>query len=247
MKMKWLFSVLALAITTSSFAEAEAQATTTWQTKIDAALNKFENRRQLDWSFTVKGFEDEEGEVTQQIETYQPAETIEASWTLVEVNGEAPSEERLKDYYERKRKRFEEAQEQAEEQDGEQEQSFSIIIRDLIIFDTLKLDSETETHSILSFDVNFDQRGIDAGDALTGKLFYDKKGAYIDRMEITNVESFSPAFSADIEKFSIAFAFQQIEKVVLPTLMSMNLEGTYAFFADIKEVSEVRYEDYRLK
>ena len=210
---------------------------------VDKALNRFEQTPRYDWSFVKESHEDEEGELTELKEIFTPSGALADGWQLVTYNGKPPSKKRLKKYRKNIQKRY--AQETNSKAEEGEEQSFSINIRNLIEMDSLTLSSETETQWVIAFNVLFNEMGIDAEGNLDGLLYLDKRAGYIEKIAISNNDSFSPAFSAKITQLNLTLAFTNIEENILPLEVSMIMKGTFAFMAEINETQTTRYTDYR--
>ena len=124
--------------------------------------------------------------------------------------------------------------------------SISISLRELIKVDTLTVTHENKSISTVAFDVNTKPLGIDASGKLAGELRYNNQLAYIEAINVTNTETFSPMFSAEITDLDVLLEFSLFNDDVVILKQTMEMKGSYAFFVEIEEVSTATYSDYKL-
>ncbi|WP_448548768.1 hypothetical protein [Thalassotalea fusca] len=228
---------LTLALICAAFSNvsiAKESQVTDIQKNVEQAISRFENRIRDKISFVVKRFENEEGDISQRVERYDPSNNGNANWQLISVNGNTPSTKQRQQYLEEKLNRQKEGK------------AISIRLRELIEFETLTVTHENGTTSTAAFEVNTKPLGIDASGKLAGKLRYNKQLAYIEAINITNKETFSPMFSAEITDLDVSLEFSLFNDEVVIQKQAMEMKGSYAFFAEIEEVSTATYSDYKL-
>lgn len=202
---------------------------------ISNALDDFEQTNRADWSYRITRYENEEGDITSSIEVHD-AQLLEANrWTLLQLNGETPTQKQQAKF----------AKKKAKIAANKDKKSITVRLRDIIQFETLELLEQTPTELRIGFAVSLPEYGDDASKSLTGKLIYDKEAQFINEIEITNTDVFSPLFSADIEAFKMTLSFQKIENAILPVEHALEMRGTFAFFTEINEVSSDKFSDYR--
>lgn len=207
------------------------------QQQIDHAISQFENTPRKQWAYQVKNYENEEGEISSSLESYDPSRTSGKPWLLLSINGETPNKKQIKKFDKRKK--------QASEAAEKEEQSIRFRLRDLIVIDSLQLVSQNNYSLQASFNVELERLGSSASKKLKGVLTYDKDNEYIEKIEINNTDSFSPIFSADIKEFTLTMNFDKLNGAVLPEKYEMNMKGSFAFFTEIDEVSQSTFSDYR--
>lgn len=200
---------------------------------ISQAILRFEQTARTDWSYSISRFEDEEGEISSSLEQFNPAAETGKQWSLLRINGELPSKKQTQKFAKSKDK------------ESKNQHNFSLKLRELIQIESLQLVSEDEKVLQLSFNVYLEQLGHEKSKKLKGRLSYSKAHQFIERIEITNVADISPIFSANITKFTLTLEFIKIEAAVLPKQHNLEMEGTFAFFTDIKEVSKDTFSNYQ--
>lgn len=205
------------------------------QQSITQAIHKFEQTSRKDWSYRISRYENEEGDISSSIELFDPTAEPDKQWTLLQIDNQDPTAKQIRKFARNKL-------EQAE--DGDQ-QSISVKLRDIIQIESLQLLSEDHKELTARFDVHLSQLGEETSEKLKGSLIFSKNQKFIEAIEITNTEPFSPVFSADINEFRLTFRFIKIDDAILPDQQALAMKGTFAFFTRIDEVSTDRFSDYR--
>lgn len=205
------------------------------QQTISHAITQFEQTPRGDWSYRVTRYENEEGDVTSSIERYDPIKDRDSQWTLLRINGQTPSSKQAAKFSSSKLKQA----------DADNQQSVSIKLREIIQLDSLQLISEDQTRLQAGFDVYLSRLGKEATENLAGSLTFNKQEQFIETIEITNTDDFSPVFSADITDFKLTFRFIKINSAILPQQQELSMKGTFAFFTEIEEVSKDTFSEYR--
>ena len=201
--------------------------------KIHQAIVKFEQTERKHWGFTVNRFENEEGDITESVEQFTPNTDVNKRWLLINANGEKATKKQQEKFLKTKR-------EQAKGSN-----SYSVKLREIINQDTLAFQSETSSHIQISFQVTLSQFGDETKGKLDGLLSYNKQGAFIETITITNNAPFSPMFSASINELNLTFSFTQIDDAILFREHALKMKGTFAYFVEIDEVSKDSYFDYQ--
>ncbi len=242
--MKHLFATgLAFFITVSPICSANSMEnvpTTSndeLRTLLSAAINRFEQTERHQWSYRVHRYENEEGEITSSIEHFLPRPQGQSSWTLEQSNGQIPTAKQQATFREQK------AEQQSNK--GESNNHFSLKLRELINLNSIQFESANDQHIKARFDVTLEKLGERASRKLTGLLHYDQDLGYIESITISNTDSFSPMFSANIEHFELTISFTIEQDQVLPHEQNLTMRGTFAIFSEIDEVSKDRFTDYR--
>ena len=222
----------------SAFANANTNGSSvekhsTLKDKIHQAIVKFEQTDRKHWGFTVNRFENEEGDITESVEQFTPNTDINKRWLLLSANGEKATKKQQEKFLKTKR----------EQANGNN--SYTVKLREIINQDTLTLQSETSMHIQMSFQVTLSQFGDETKGKLDGLLSYNKQGAFIETITITNNAKFSPMFSASISELLLTFSFAQIDDAILFSEHALQMKGTFAYFVEIDEVSKDTYFDYQ--
>lgn len=205
------------------------------QTLISDAITWFEHPSRQQWGFQVARFEDEEGEITRRTERYSPQMPRGSRWSLISVDGKIPDEKQLSAYAKRRKK---------PEKDG-REAGFTIKLRELIQLDQLQLTQASAESLIVRFPVHIDRLGKKTSEKLSGSLVYNIPEQFIESIQIHNLEPVSPVLGAYIDDFRLTLDFVKIQDTVLPKKQQLDMSGTWAFFKEIKEVSQDTYSHFQ--
>lgn len=231
------FSGAGLVIVTSfsTFAQNDMDNKVKWQesahlkTSIAQAITLFEKTPMKAFSYRVSRYENEEGTETSSIELYSPHLDNENRWELIEKNNRQPTLEEKQSFIEQKRA---------------QDADISVSLSELIVLDSLRTIAVKGNAVHAHFDVQLEKLGAEASSHLKGELIYDANKQYIQQVEVTNVDSFSPMFAASINTLKVTMTFIQKGEAILPTTVSMTMKGRFAFVSEINETSSDRYSDY---
>ena len=195
------------------------------------AIERFEQTQLSDWSHQISRYENEEGDVTSSVERYTADNPDSQRWTLISSNGEQATEQQQRAFQEKKHNQDDNV-------------SISLDLHQLIVNDSLRLKRETQNTVIASFDVYFEQLGEEASEHLTGTLLYSKQDAYIESITILNNEPFSPMLAATVDDLSLTLTFMLQDEFVLPHRIDFQMQGRFAIFSEIDEVSTDEYSDF---
>lgn len=205
------------------------------QILISEALAEFESTSREQWSYKVSRYENEEGDISSRIEIHDASKPDGQRWQLASIDGKVPSDEQQRGFAEQK----------AEQATAKKQKSISVRLGKIIQIETLQVATEDEQILQATFDVSFPEFAEKATENLTGHLTYNKSEQFIETIEIINNGNFSPMLTADISDFKMVFVFQRIDKAILPLEYRLSMKGTYAFFAEINELSRDTFSDYR--
>ena len=201
------------------------------------ALSQFENTQRAQWAYQVNRYENEEGDVTSSIERYQPEAEGLKRWLLVEKNGKPATEKQAEQFAKKKLK---------QEKKKDKEQGISLSLRKLIRQDTLVLQSEDAEYFTMGFQVVIDRLGEEAQEKLKGSLTFNKKRRFIETIDVTSTEAFSPMFMVSISSFNMTLHFLKIGDAILPKENQMQMKGKMSFLTEIDEQSVDTFSDYVL-
>lgn len=212
-------------------AETESSiAINNFKTTINTAISNFEATQLNQWSFQVERYENEEGDITSSIERFSPQQLDAQQWQLLKVNNREPTTIEQRDFQQRKQ---------------DTDLNISLRLSELIQTDSLAVMSEDDAYIRASFDVYLEKLGDDASEHLQGTLAFAKQGEFIERIEITNTSSFSPMFAARIDALTLNLAFVKIDQAILTHSIDLKMQGSFALFTEIDEVSSDIYSDYQ--
>jgi len=201
--------------------------------KIHRAILKFEHTDKKLWSYQIARFEDEEGDVSSSIEQHSPLDN--KPWSLIEIDGELPTEKQIKSFAKKKQKQSDVVK---------KEQHIQLPLRELIHHESLSLVSIDDKYIVMAFDVHLNKLGDDSIGKLQGQLSYQKDNQFIEKISIWNNAEFSPMFTANITDLAITFTFFHINGAVLTKQNEMTMKGSFAYFTEINETSLDSFSDY---
>ena len=226
-----LLSIMLFSSSTGTFATDAANSEKALKQTITNAIERFEQTQLSDWSHQISRYENEEGDVTSSVERYTADKPESERWTLITRNGEQVTEKQQRAF--RKKKL-----------DQDNNVNISLDLNQLIVNDSLRLQRETQNTIIASFDVYFEQLGKTASEHLSGTLLYSKSDAFIETINIVNNEPFSPMLAATLDDLSLTLTFTLQEDFVLPHRIDFQMQGRFAIFSEIDEVSTDEYTDF---
>lgn len=204
---------------------------TSLKEKISHAITKSEQTKRSLWAYTVYRFEDEEGDISSSIEAHAPLSS--SPWTLLKVNGQAPTDKQIEHFIDKKQKSH-----------VKKESDIKLSLRELIHHESLSLTSIDENYIIMEFNVYWEKLGYDSNGKLQGKLYYQQQNEFIEKIVIWNNDEFSPLFTASINELQVTFSFLHINGAVLPKQTEMKMKGSFAYITEINETSIDKYSDY---
>ena len=204
--------------------------------KISNAISAFEQTKRRHWSYQISRYENEEGDITSSVEQFNAASPAVNKWTLLEINGALPTQKQKAKFHEQK------TAQAAKKRKGS---NYSFKLREIIQSDSLTLTKEDDQYLYASFNVYLDKLGKEAKDKLRGKLLYHKDKDFIEKITIVNKAPFSPVFSANIEDLTLTFQFIEKNGQILPVKHELAMQGNFAFFTEIDEVSTDTYSHYQ--
>jgi hypothetical protein len=183
-----------------------------------------------DWFFTVTAQTDEETLVSRN----DPSKEEEARRELLSVNGEPPTEKRLKEFDKQEAKR------QKSRKDDDNRTKFSAMVD----YSTLALTEVTNGQAILSFSPILD--GLEKeSDKMDGTLRLNADTYAIEELSLANTEKISPAFSVSFTTFTMSFSFSPVDGETLMSGMGTSIEGKVGFLKKINTRTEIEFSDYQ--
>lgn len=192
---------------------------------IEAAIAKMENYQKEQWRFYLQTSGDQN-----QLEQFDPLSIT--PWKLISIDGKEPTKKQAINYHESK-------QEQKLDESEDEELELNNI--DL---ESLKLIEKVGNIEVLSF--KFKEQQDDLSKHLQGRLWHDKKGNWIQKIELTNPTEFSPAFSVKIKELSITMTFIEIaDSIFAPKEIISKVTGKAMGFKKIKQNIRQRAYNYK--
>lgn len=199
---------------------------------VETALSRISNEYHLDWAFTETKVED--GVTT--VGHYDPRNSGDDRWTLVSVDGRAPTGEEIEGYQEDRHDDFE------DEDDGSD--------FDMVNLDTIRLVDETDELWIFEFvptiDEDEDEEGRKFMEKVSGQLSIDRANTDLRYLKLFNEKPIRPAFSVKISHFMTQLEFGQAASggPIVPLSINVEIKGRAFLAIGIDETQSVRYTDY---
>ena len=215
----------ALILVTPAFADD-------YQQIVESALSGVSNEYHLDWAFTET---EVEGDLTK-VGRYDPRNTGDDRWTLISIDGRAPTHEEKLEYQKDRHNEF-------ADEDGDSE-------FDMVNLDTVELVDETDEFWIFGFapviDEDEDKEGKKFLQRVTGRLAVDKTSNDLLYFDLCNEKPIRPAFSVRISHFLTRLEFGRpgIGGPNVPLSMNVEIKGRALLAVSIDETQSVQFTDY---
>ncbi|GEA10620.1 hypothetical protein [Alteromonas sp. KUL49] len=225
---------LALAIHVSATSASDKTLTQQLEEKIEQAIIAVEQTPRQQWAYTVSRFENEEGDISQSVERYDPNHESENMWELVSINNNAPTNAQQNAF-------------KAEKLEHSKNGGNSLLIdlRELINLNELEFIASNGEITEIGFPVQIAKLGDDANGKLQGTLRYNEELGFIEKIIVVNNADFSPIFSATISDLKMTFSFTKRQGAILPHQTTLDMKGRFAFFTKIDETSTDTYSGYQ--
>lgn len=204
---------------------------------ISEGITKFEQTPIKDWSYEITRYENEEGDVTSSVELFDPTKGRSQQWSLLRINDQLPTPKQKQTFVEN----------QLKKSNADEHQHFSMQLNDIIQIKSLQLISEGDDQLTASFGIASSQFDKDATKYLRGLIVFDKRRLFITSLEINNIKTFSPVFTAKISDFKLTYHFIKIDDAILLKQRDLSMKGTFGFFTEIDEVSTDTFSAYCYK
>lgn len=228
-------NLLALALLTSYDASANQQLSNSNAIeKVKTAMHQMQQTERKNWAFEVSHYENEEGDITQSVESYNPLRAQSEHWTLLSIGGNTPTDKQQQEFIAEKN-----------EPEDKNKNNLKVKLDELIQLQSLQVENVNSAEFTASFDVYLERLGEEASKSLTGLLTYDREQGFIRHIQITNKDLFSPVLTAEITEFKLLLSFKKLQNRILPHEKNMQMKGSFAFFTEIDEVSTVTYSNYQ--
>jgi len=185
------------------------------------------------WAFTETAFVNG----TEIVLRHDPTRQKGERWIVASVDGRTPTDKEIEKYT-RHRNRDED-----EKETGDGETTATIETDSLVFLE------ESAIHLIFSFQPAPEEGEED--DAFTehvdGRLIIAKSGPYVETIEMSSRESFSPMIGVKIKQFSTIMTFAPVgeDGAVLPQAVAMRMEGRAMLVKKLDETVDTKFSDYR--
>lgn len=201
------------------------------------SFTSFEQYDRNQWAYSLNKIIGSGKKKITMLESFDPSKPRPQRWTLLKEYDKAPSDNRLAEYLDIKKREM-----AAQEQNGAAKTQN---LQTMVAMETLSVVSKKANLVSLSFSPILPDMKKDALEMLTGLIVLDTKNNHVVSLQISNIGEVSPAAQVKLSFFSMAFRFVQMNKVLLPKNISIDIKGMLAGKQPITQSSSETYSDYR--
>jgi hypothetical protein len=230
-------AALAALLLAAAFAASAETADGGYETLFEEALQSIEWNARERWAFT----ETASGSDGEFVGRYDPRLPETERWTLVSIDGRAPTEKESREYAERKRgERHDDEKEDDREVDG------------MVDPGSLELVEETADYWLLRFvptdddDEDEDELGREVMERMDGTVKIIKDGRYLEYLDIRNTEEIRPKVGVKMKKFMTRMTFGPAVEGGPIVMKSMDVAIKLNAFLVVRvdETESVRFSDF---
>lgn len=202
---------------------------------VERAFAPLDNDYHLAWAFTATA---EEDDVTF-VGRYDPRQPEDERWTLLSVDGHAPTAEELEDYLDDRQDEF------RRDDDGGSRDRI-----EMVDFSTLELVEETDDYWIFRFvpngDDDEDEEALEFMRQVEATLKVVRDGHFLEYIDLRNNQPFRPAFGVKISRFltRLTFGPAASDGPVVPLTIDVVVKGRAMLVIKFDETELTRFTDY---
>ncbi len=177
------------------------------------------------WAFTESRLSDD----TLWVSRFDPRRGDGEQWTLLSVDGRAPTERELREFADDKE---------------DHETSASSNRLDLVGVDTLELVAEDDASWLLRFVPDEDE--IEFVDNVDASVRIVKDGPYLQSVDLRNNADIKPGYGMKIGTFVVGLEFGPAvaDGPIVPTSMRIRVSGRMLLFIGFEETEVIEYSDF---
>lgn len=195
------------------------------------ALQALENLEAIDedaWSYT-RMTTSREGT---RVERHEAGRPEGERWTLLRVNGRAPTSKEIAEFR-KEREKLRKARRERKGDDPDVDHS------------SIRLVSETAERATFSFRPK-EGSGFEAkfAEQIAGTLVVQKDGAWAERFELRSRAPIAPVPGVKVSNFHLTMTFQKIAGEVLPSSIEISMRGRAFLVKSLDEDRTTRYSDF---
>lgn len=196
----------------------------------EEAVRAIDDEYMQSWSYT------ETSQVSEAtlVGRYDPRGAIGDRWTLLSVDGRAPTDEEIADYEDDKE---EDTESDSDDDDNE--------VAAMVEPGSLSLIEETENYYLFTFTPTDDEDDFLEHVDATVKII--KAGPYIEYVDLRSAKPFRPQFGVKIKEFvtRLSFAPAAINGPIVPMSIDVRIKARAFLFVGIDETVSISYSDYQ--
>ncbi|MFP4549147.1 MAG: hypothetical protein ACLFQM_13535 [Fidelibacterota bacterium] len=196
---------------------------------VETALNKLAADSTNQYSYTKKTRSAERTRVIK----YDPTEKGSDRWELISIDGQQPTKEELKSFYEEKAKN--------EEKNG---RSFSVDSDEMRDFTLI-----SETGDMIKYSYRVEsEKNKKMTEKLRCEMAINKKDTSLAEIKMEITEPFSPMVSVKLEEFHVEMKFDRYQPTGSPVMAQTKtrIRGKAMLFKKIDQNVTEKYYDYQL-
>jgi len=233
---KGLFAITALFVTSTACAQAPHDS---YEALFQSAIKAITWDFQEDWAFTVTS----SGKDSHRVGRFDPRQPEDKRWTLLTIDGRAPTNEESAEYAEDSRDQHF-GNGDSHDDDGDDNAI------DMVEPGTLQLVEETDDYWLLSFvptdDDNEDDVGRKVLKNMQGTVKIIKDGEYLAYIDIHNEKPMRPKVGVKMKKFLMHMSFGPIADDGPVVMRSMDFAIKLSAFVLVRvsEAESVAFSDF---
>ena len=233
---KGLFAITALFVTSTACAQAPHDS---YEALFQSAIKAITWDFQEDWAFTVTS----SGKDSHRVGRFDPRQPEDERWTLLTIDGRAPTDEESAEYAEDSRDQHF-GNGDSHDDDGDDNAI------DMVEPGTLQLVEETDDYWLLSFvptdDDNEDDVGRKVLKNMQGTVKIIKDGEYLAYIDIHNEKPMRPKVGVKMKKFLMHMSFGPIADDGPVVMRSMDFAIKLSAFVLVRvsEAESVAFSDF---
>jgi uncharacterized protein (DUF885 family) len=215
-------SVIAIALLSLGAAHASEEYRELFESALEAVDWQFDEN----WAYTQTMLEDDKLWVGR----FDPRNVQDGGWTLLSVDGRAPTEDEIEDYLD-------------DRDDGNRA---DISITSIVEPGTLELLEETDAYWLFSFMPSDDEEEFFESVDATVRIGKRQEGHYIEYIDMRNHSDIDAGFGTTLTQFLTRFSFAPAVAggPVVPTGVQVRIAGRALLFISISETEAVENSDF---
>jgi len=232
-----LYSALVICMTLSANAEISNNEIILAEVKKQVQKIQWHTLNESDaWGFTIETQLDRgNGKLQQRIQRYNPNLELNKQWQLIEQSKEKPSKAILHEYA------------KTQESIRSSEPPVDLENIDIVYLVTLKFEKNVGDYAVFSFKPRLSMFDEEVNKVFDGKLYFNKSKNYIEKLNISASEAFSPGFSVEVEKYDMNIEVSKVEEELHVTQIESDKSGSAFIFSSFDEISTRKFSDFVTK
>lgn len=170
---------------------------------------------------------------------FDPRRTDAQKWQLLLVNNKVPTVDEINEFNEI----WNQVETISEQESSELSEEQSAGMSKMVAADSLVLDRTNDGVAYFHFSPQLDDMPQES-DKLAGELSVDIKSQQVIAMSIKNKEPLTPAFSIQLDNFTMNFEFDVVDQKPVYRKIVMDMSGTAGFVKDISEQTVEEFSEY---